>query len=236
MKNNTGLYLAGAAAIAALGFAFVANAKETQTKPKRRGDGTRTDMPANDTTKEDFDPVVLDPSLGITWSEETKKKPGTRPPPPSLQPVDPPNAGAPDGTYDTTVFAAPSDIRAFFAAFGYIPESNVDDTPMNGLGPDRKLGGGDDEPNADVLDFQEDYNLVSKVNEQTLIWGTLDEDGLVGPHTLNALLHAKNQAVDVAQEDLADWWGALVAAAVEPEPQTPADNGDLPGITGPIEG
>jgi len=237
-KKNNGLLIAGGAALVALGFAVVANAqgKTTKTNPKKRSDGTRKDMPAKDASKDDFDPVLSDPDLLKEWNASKEVAPPKKDEAPSLQRVDPPNFGAPDATYDAEIFQEPSDIREFFAAFGYLPVSQINNEPMNDLGPDRKLGGGDDVPSEAVAEFQEDYNLVVASNDQGQIWGTLDEDGLVGPHTLNALQQARSQAVGIEADGLSAWWGDLVAQAAEPLPASPAstptpDNSPLPDVT-----
>lgn len=111
---------------------------------------------------------------------------------------DPPNAAGagPYGNYDHSYWekgspgASARFIREHFVSMGY--PVIIDDTPMNELGRDGKLGGGDDVPNENVRQFQSDYNAVSRAGIAghpgipNYMKG-LDEDGLVGPNTLNGL-------------------------------------------------
>ena len=57
-----------------------------------------------------------------------------------------------------------------------------------------RLGGEDDKPDGVVRAFQVDYNTVSFLNDIEDVYpgnmGGLDDDGLVGPFTLNALRYA----------------------------------------------
>jgi len=97
-------------------------------------------------------------------------------------------------------------IRQFFSNFGYPVE--VGPWPMNVLGPagaveltnkpgsdpaKGKLGGDDDQPNATVKKFQEQYNAVSKARlfGGSNKMGGLAPDGLVGPYVLNGLRFVK---------------------------------------------
>lgn len=97
-------------------------------------------------------------------------------------------------------------IRKFFSDFGYPVE--VGPWPMNVLGakgtveltnkpgsdPEKgKLGGGDDEPNPTVTQFQKEYNAVSKAKifAAGKKMGGLAPDGLVGPFVLNGLRFVK---------------------------------------------
>lgn len=97
-------------------------------------------------------------------------------------------------------------IRKYFSDFGYQVE--VGPWSMNVLGPKGSvellnqpgsatekgmLGGGDDEPNDIVKDFQKDYNAVSEAHKfgGTKKMGGLAPDGLVGPYVLNALRFVK---------------------------------------------
>jgi len=217
----------GAVGILALILAGTSSTAQAKPNPEKRRDDTRKDMPPNDPSQDE--PVTTDMDVVLEW-RQTPPDPVAPPAAPSKQPIDPPNYGVPPGTYSVEVFKTPFDVRNFFWAFGYIPESAVNDTPMNDLGPDRKLGGGDDKSNEIVRDFQADYNAVVRHNEQGDIWGLLDEDGLVGPHTLNALLHAREQALAGGRSDeqIADWWAELVSLALEP-PTTETQEGPIDG-------
>lgn len=111
---------------------------------------------------------------------------------------DPPNAAGagPYGNYDHSYWekgspgASAKFIREHFVSMGY--PVLIDETPMNELGRDGKLGGGDDVPNENVRQFQADYNAVSRAGVAghpgiPNYMNGLDEDGLVGPNTLNGL-------------------------------------------------
>lgn len=134
------------------------------------------------------------------------------PPSPAPKPQTPSRpAGNPPGgdSYDGDYWGATGDerlisIRQHFVDLGYPVE--VGPWPMNILGPkgnveltniDKtkgKLGGGDDVPNATVKKFQHEYNMVSRLNKAEKLYaqsmGGLDEDGYVGPYTLNGLRYA----------------------------------------------
>jgi hypothetical protein len=128
---------------------------------------------------------------------------------------DPPNpAGAgPYGNYDHAYWekgspgASARFIREHFAAMGY--PVIIDDTPMNELGPDGGLGGGDDVPNENVRAFQSDYNAVSRAGLSghpgvPSYMNGLDEDGLVGPNTLNGLQLVRREGIHEEFRTLAD--------------------------------
>lgn len=150
------------------------------------------------------DTTVDDPFLGddVYIPPEPAKKPKA-------------TAGKPAGRpprgddYDPQYWGATSEerlenIRQHFVKLGYSVE--VGPWPMNKLGPKGsvelenqdgskgKLGGNDDQPNAIVRKFQGDYNKVSRLSKADKIYsqnmGGLDEDGLVGPLTLNGLRFA----------------------------------------------
>jgi len=131
--------------------------------------------------------------------------------PPVIPPVGPPPKTRPSGDpapfghacfppayggsnkYDTAYWeAGGTDVaraRIFdaFEGLGYSTPGDRD--TMNALGPDNALGGGDDIPNPEVSKFQGDYNAVSRWNQfvPKTQMGGLDQDGKVGPCTLNAL-------------------------------------------------
>lgn len=199
MKTQQLLIAGGVGALALL-FAFSAKAKEAPKAADPEPDPPAPPPP----TKADEEAVEREMPM-ITFA-------------PSKQPVDPPNYGTPPEVYSSEIFQIPQNIREFFWALGYIPDSAVDNTPMNPLGPDGMLGGGDDEANEVVRDFQADYNAVSRRDGLTAEWGTLDEDGLVGPHTLNALLHVREESrLALGAEDdsgLTDWWTDKVAGTL----------------------
>lgn len=135
------------------------------------------------------------------------------PPTPAPKPTTPtrPAGNPPRGdSYDGNYWGATPDerlkgIRQHFVDLGY--QVQVIPHPMNFLGPKGgtelvntdgskgKLGGGDDDPNATVKRFQHEYNMVSRLNKADKIYsqsmGGLDEDGMVGPYTLNGLRYAK---------------------------------------------
>ncbi len=82
-----------------------------------------------------------------------------------------------------------------------VPPVPINETPMNNPGPDGKLGGGDDVPNATVRRFQSEYNGISRLGKSGAVvfgqtvpgnMGTLSTDGYVGPKTLNALKFASD--------------------------------------------
>jgi len=134
--------------------------------------------------------VFVDDTLEVDDEEEeeilevpkpSSKRPSGNPPGPS---------GSPgyDAQYWDTIGAA--GIRSHFKEFGYPVE--VMDAPLNDLGPDGSLGGGDDLSNETVRRFQKDYNAVSRSKLFASGMGGLDPDGYVGPHTLNALKFIKD--------------------------------------------
>jgi len=113
--------------------------------------------------------------------------------------------------YDTAYWeaggtaAARQRIFDHFESLGY--QTPGDRDTMNDLGPDGKLGN-DDIPNAEARRFQKNYNTVSRwggyLPKSTM--GGLDEDGMVGPCTLNALKLAFENITEVD-------WPQLVAEA-----------------------
>jgi len=128
---------------------------------------------------------------------------------------DPPNpAGAgPYGNYDHSYWekgspgASARFIREHFVSMRY--PVVINDTPMNELGPDGRLGGGDDVPNENVRHFQSDYNAVSRAGLVGQLGAPsymngLDEDGLVGPNTLNALQLVQQEGMQYDLRDLAE--------------------------------
>lgn len=114
-----------------------------------------------------------------------------------------PSGNPPRGDkYDGPYWGADADarltsIREHFKKIGYSVE--VGAWPMNKLGPKGsvelknkdgtvgKLGGEDDEPSATVLQFQKDYNAVSRSKVFVAGMNGLSPDGLVGPYTLNGI-------------------------------------------------
>jgi hypothetical protein len=151
-----------------------------------------------------MDPLLLAGAAAALVFLFRKKKP-TRPPvvAPTVEPLPPPpgprRAQRPPGhpppyrgkclpphnEYDANFWYSEQTILDAFDILGY--ETPTDRTTMNRLGPDEKLGGGDDVPNAEVRRFQKDYNKVSLGGKFVPDMGGLDEDGLVGPCTLAAL-------------------------------------------------
>ncbi len=93
-----------------------------------------------------------------------------------------------------------------FESFGY--QTPADRDTMNALGEDEQLGGGDDIPNEEVRRFQKNYNTVSRwggfLPKSTM--GGLDQDGKVGPCTLNGLKLAFD---NISDKD----WPELIAEA-----------------------
>jgi hypothetical protein len=106
-----------------------------------------------------------------------------------------------------------------FTVLGYATPTDRD--TMNDLGPDASgkvagdegfdagsaLGGDNDVPNPEVKRFQKNYNAVSRWKNFTSGMGGLDEDGLVGPCTLNGIRLVLDNLAD-GQE-----WQSVVAAA-----------------------
>ncbi len=91
-----------------------------------------------------------------------------------------------------------------FTILGYATPGDRD--TMNAVGPDEALGGGDDIPNGEVKRFQADYNDVSRWKNFIADMRGLDEDGFVGPCTLNGL----KLVIDALGEES---WPEVVAAA-----------------------
>jgi hypothetical protein len=163
-------------------------------KKKKKSTSTDTwpsydDLPSGD---------GLDPYIPPT----PPSKPTT---PSSRPPGNPPRGDGYDADYwGSTTEERLTKIRQFLKDFGYPVE--VGPWPMNKLGPKGdfemenedgtmgKLGGGDDEPNATIRQFQSDYNRVSRLNKAEKLYaqsmGGLDKDGRMGPYTLNALRYA----------------------------------------------
>ena len=132
--------------------------------------------------------------------------PAPKPQTPSRPAGNPPRGDQYDGEYwGSTTPERLMGIRQHFVDLGYPVQ--VSPHPMNILGPKGnfelenidgtmgKLGGDDDKPNATVKKFQHEYNMVSRLNKAEKIYpqamGGLDEDGAVGPYTLNGLRFAK---------------------------------------------
>jgi len=115
-------------------------------------------------------------------------------------------------TYDPQRFPTPRSIRQAFADLLYIPQSEVNSQPMNGVGPDGKLGGGDDVPSSVVRAFQREFNKVALTG--AIADGTayrVDVDGFVGPQTLNALQLVLGDGP--AEPDAGDLWRRMIAEA-----------------------
>lgn len=150
--------------------------------------------------------------------------PGARPEPASNQPAGPPPRR---DSYDEAYWGATSaarltSIRQHFADLGY--PMQVSAHPVNILGPKGtiefenidgtmgKMGGGDDQPNATAKKLQHEYNVVSRLNQAEKFipgnMGGLDEDGKVGPYTLNGLRTAKELTATTAKR-----WPDLVMMA-----------------------
>jgi len=125
---------------------------------------------------------------------------------PSRPAGSPPRGNNYDGAYwGSTTKERLEGIRRHFAQLGY--PVDVVPYPMNILGPKGtmemqnydgtagKLGGDDDQPEPVVRELQHDYNRISRLNKAEKFtqsnMGGLDEDGAVGPYTLNGLRHAK---------------------------------------------
>lgn len=119
----------------------------------------------------------------------------------------PPKWGG-SNAYDQTYWGGgPAGRQQIFDAFtvlGY--QTPTDRDTMNALGPDAALGGGDDVPNPEVTKFQKDYNKVSRWKNFTSGMGGLDEDGLVGPCTLNGIKLVLDALGDQS-------WSSIVTAA-----------------------
>jgi hypothetical protein len=117
------------------------------------------------------------------------------PPPPTAPKYEPPPPcihDCKDG-YDNKMWSSRQDILDGFAWLGYVTPDPPQDT-MNALGPDGKLGGGDDVKSAVVESFQRAYNRVSRAGTLDRSqyggnkpMGLLRPDGYVGPKTLNGL-------------------------------------------------
>jgi hypothetical protein len=117
--------------------------------------------------------------------ESPRKRPGGKP----FGSPEPQGNDCNAGAYDKNFWSTAQRILDVFDTLGYA--TPTDRTTMNTLGPDGKLGGGDDGSNPEVVRFQQEYNSVSRWHKQSGEFfdgmGGLDEDGLVGPCTLNGL-------------------------------------------------
>jgi hypothetical protein len=89
------------------------------------------------------------------------------------------------GGYDAARWHSRESIEDAFADLGY--ELPVGRNTMNDLGPDGKIGGGDDLPSEAVLKFQKNYNSASRDGSLGAGAGGLDQDGMVGPCVLAGL-------------------------------------------------
>lgn len=120
-------------------------------------------------------------------------------------------------------------IRDHLNRYGYPVE--VNDFPLNELGPagtgdlipnasgsSGRLGGDDDKPSEAVRAFQRHYNAVSRLGKSGAIvsgikvpsnMGGLDEDGLVGPYTLNGIKYI----LDSGMGDPGQWVNTFVKEA-----------------------
>jgi len=147
-------------------------------------------------------------SSSSTATDEPKKLPPGEPdptpaePPSVLPPTVPPpirggitiNPGlpgtvpVPGSTYSTARWPNPRSIRQAFADLGYLAQSEVNNQPLNDVGPDGILGGGDDLPSSTVSLFQGEFNAVARAGlvDPSTRW-RVTVDGFVGPQTLNAL-------------------------------------------------
>lgn len=195
------LLLAGGAALLLVG-----------GKKKKPPGPVLSDLPGAD---ECPDGSVYDP---VTETCTPIKKAPSRP----VTRTNPPNPAG--GAYDHKYWdksqggVGAAGIRAHFKVMGYGVAQN--DTPLNDPGPDGKLGGGDDVPNATVRQFQRDYNSVSRYGKTgaTIVgikvpsnMGTLSTDGYVGPKTLNALKFATDNGIAPAPV----WFAMKKQAEVE---------------------
>jgi hypothetical protein len=135
------------------------------------------------------EPEVV-PEVPPQPSGQTPKRPSGHPSPYGKACFPPAYGGS--NAYDTAYWEAGGTVVArqrifdHFESLGY--QTPDDRDTMNDLGPDGKLGN-DDVPNSEVRRFQKDYNTVSRwggfLPKSTM--GGLDEDGMVGPCTLNGL-------------------------------------------------
>ncbi len=172
----------------------------TGKKKKKKSTGEATsiydDLP-DDTGFDEEEPDLYIPPAPVQ-----------KPPSPSRPSGNPPNGDSYDGAYwGGNTEERLISIRQHFRDLGYNVE--VGPWPMNNLGPKGtvemenkdgskgKLGGEDDEKSAVVLDFQGNYNQVSKLNKAEKVFsanmGGLNKDGLVGPYVLNGLRYAVGQ-------------------------------------------
>jgi len=171
--------------------------------------------------------VVVGAGTFLLWPKPAKAE--VLPPLPPLPGPTPKNNGRPSGhpqPYGAACYPAPGGQSAYdkafwdaggtavarervlevFQRFGY--STPVGRDTMNDPGPDADLGGGDDIPNDEVRRFQREYNAVSRsgVFLPKTTMGGLDEDGFVGPCTLNGM-----RLID---ENLGDrFWPDIVAEA-----------------------
>lgn len=181
------LLLAGGAALLMTG----------KKKKKSAGKTTPTydDLPTGDLPDDGF-PEYVPPAA--------KPKPAS----PSKPAGNPPGGDSYDADYwGSNTEERLISIRQHFKDLGYSIE--VGPWPVNTLGPKGtfemenkdgtmgKLGGEDDQKNAQVIEFQRNYNQVSKLNKAEKIFasnlGGLNKDGLVGPYVLNGLRYATEQ-------------------------------------------
>jgi hypothetical protein len=159
----------------------------------------------------------------VVVPETVIPKPPPKPKPDSTRPMgNPPNPAG--GPYDQKYWDASrggvgrEGIRRHFNKYGY--PVDINDFPMNELGPKGtgsdianasgstgKLGGADDKPSAAVRNFQRHYNAVSRLGKSGAVvtgvkvpsnMGGLDEDGLVGPFTLNGVKYVLDSGMGEA--------------------------------------
>jgi hypothetical protein len=147
------------------------------------------------------------PDTGNGGKTTPKPKPTKPPghPPPYGFACFPPEYGGTQA-YDTAHWdaggreVARQRIFTAFEDLGYTTPAGRD--TMNDPGKDEKLGGGDDIENEEVRRFQKDYNAVSRAKNFKSDMGGLDEDGYVGPCTLNGIKYVQDNLGDKNWRDL----------------------------------
>lgn len=199
-KTNTALGVLAVAG-AAVGAYFLFGRSANAAEPAKPSPGPSPTPPG---------PGPVKPSGG------SKKRPSGDPPPYGHACFPPEFGGS--NAYDQQYWDAgdtAEERERIFEAFDILGYATpTDRNTMNAVGPDGKLGGGDDIPNPEVRRFQADYNAVSRKGNFLPSMGGLDTDGKVGPCTLNALhlvILEQERRFDVNPK--AKIWRELVEAA-----------------------
>lgn len=178
--------MAGKSALPLLALAGVGAVLLTRKKKKKKTDNGYEPIP-------DIDPLII-PDSPDPPPKKTSKRPSGNPPRG--------NTYDPDYWGSSTIERMTS-IRQHIADLGY--DVKVGPWPVNIIGPKGelevenedgttgRLGGNDDKSNRTFMQFQNDYNAVSRCGELGSGMGGLAPDGLVGYFSINGLRAAKEK-------------------------------------------